>query len=319
MCDKMKSFLPGEVWRDTDSNPIQAHGGGVLFCDGVYYWYGEHKGGKTTYEPTTGLSRIDVVGVSCYSSKNLYDWKYEGLALPANKTDPEHDLYTKKVVERPKVIYNETTKKYVMWMHVDNEDYSFACAGIAVSDAPTGPFAYVGSIRPNSAESWDMTLFKDSDREAYLIRASCHNSANSFERRSEWDDTLRISELTEDYLNVRDESITLCVNRYREAPAVFTRGGKYYLITSGCTGWNPNEAEYAVADHMMGPWKSMGNPCIGEGSEKTFCSQSTFVLPVGGMEGAYIFLADRWNESDLSDSRYVWLPIRFDGDSISIS
>ena len=25
-------FIPGEVWKDTDGNPINAHGGGLLFC-----------------------------------------------------------------------------------------------------------------------------------------------------------------------------------------------------------------------------------------------------------------------------------------------
>src|SRR5260221_10269711 len=67
-------FAPGEVWPDTDGNPINAHGGGVLFHEGVYYWCGESKAGRT-YLPdcnkSCGGTRVDVVGVSCYSSTNL--------------------------------------------------------------------------------------------------------------------------------------------------------------------------------------------------------------------------------------------------------
>ena len=40
-------FIPGEVWKDTDGNPINAHGGGLLYHNGTYYWYGEYKKGKT--------------------------------------------------------------------------------------------------------------------------------------------------------------------------------------------------------------------------------------------------------------------------------
>ena len=99
--------------------------------------------------------RTDVTGVSCYSSKDLLNWKFEGIVLPAVKDDEKHDLHPSKVLERPKVIYNEKTKKFVMWAHVESADYSKACAGVAVSDSPTGTFTYVGSFRPNGAMSRD--------------------------------------------------------------------------------------------------------------------------------------------------------------------
>lgn len=37
------AIVPGEVWNDTDGNPINAHGGGILYHEGTYYWYGEYK------------------------------------------------------------------------------------------------------------------------------------------------------------------------------------------------------------------------------------------------------------------------------------
>jgi hypothetical protein len=87
--------------------------------------------------------------------------------------------------------------------------------------------------------------------------------------------------------------------------------GRYYLIVSGCTGWAPNAARSAVADSIWGPWTELGNPAVGPDAELTFHSQSTFVLPVRGRPGAFIFMADRWRPQNAIDGRYVWLPVIF--------
>jgi hypothetical protein len=91
---------------------------------------------------------------------------------------------------------------------------------------------------------------------------------------------------------------------------MFKNNGKYYLITSGCTGWSPNAPLLSVGNHPLGTWQEVGNPCIGEGAESTFLSQSTFVVPFPGMKNAYIFMADRWDKEDLEQSSYIWLPLR---------
>jgi hypothetical protein len=36
-------ILPGELWLDNHGVPINAHGGGLIFHQGRYYWFGEHK------------------------------------------------------------------------------------------------------------------------------------------------------------------------------------------------------------------------------------------------------------------------------------
>ena len=36
-------IYPGRPWRDTTGNRIQAHGGGVFYENGIFYWYGENK------------------------------------------------------------------------------------------------------------------------------------------------------------------------------------------------------------------------------------------------------------------------------------
>ncbi len=98
---------------------------------------------------------------------------------------------------------------------------------------------------------------------------------------------------------------------HNEAPAIVKRNGKYFMITSGCTGWEPNAARSFVADSIFGPWTSLGNPAQGENADRTFESQSTFIIPVQGKKDQYIFMADRWVPKNPIDGRYVWLPLRF--------
>ena len=321
----------GEVWLDTDGKPVNVHGGGMLFHEGTYYWYGEMKQGKT-YLPecnkSWGGTRVDVSGVSCYSSKDLHQWKNLGNVLPAVADDPAHDLHPTKVLERPKVIYNAKTKKFVLWFHSDSMDYAAAKCGVAVSDTPAGPFKYLGSFRPDAGE-WplnvtesdkadpksplvrdheigqmarDMTVFTDDDGKAYLFTASEDNA------------TMHVSELSDDYLKTTGKYARIFPGRMMEAPAVFKQDGKYYIIASGCTAWAPNAARSAVADSIWGPWKELGNPCQGEKADITYESQGTYVVPVAGKPGRYIFMADRWNKDNLPDSRYIWLPIAFEGE-----
>jgi hypothetical protein len=326
------SFVSGPTWFDTDGKPINAHGGGILFYEGVYYWYGEFKSGKT-YLPdcnkSWGGTRVDVVGVSCYSSTNLYNWRNEGIVLPAVANDPRSDLHPSKALERPKVAYNRMTRQFVMWMHIDTASYAAACSGVAVSGKPTGPFNYLGSFRPN-AGVWpvnitaadkqpsetnvlardfvggqmarDMTIFVDDDGKAYQFYSSEENP------------TMHVSLLTDDYLRPAGKFSRIFIGRSMEAPTVFKHGGKYYVIASGCSAWAPNAARSAVADNIFGPWTELGNPCVGSDADKTFHSQSTFVLPLHGHADTLIFMADRWNQWDLPDSRYVWLPLEFNAE-----
>lgn len=337
-------FTPGQPWNDNTGVHINAHGGGILFHEGVYYFYGEHKlGGK--------LGNTAQVGVGCYSSSDLYNWRNEGIALKVNVTDSLSDIAKGCVLERPKVIYNPKTKKFVMWFHLELKDkgYDAARSGVAVSDHPTGPFTFVKSFRPN-AEFWpvnvqffhkkpvastvkasycggkgclpaspdsvnllgrdfrggqmarDMNLFVDDDGSAYHIYSSEENS------------TLQISKLTEDYLSYSGKYFRVFSGRYMEGATMFKRKGKYYIIASDCTGWAPNAARSAVADQIFGNWTELGSPCVGEGSELTFHSQSTFVLPVQGKKDTYIFMGDRWTPENPIDGQYIWLPITFEAD-----
>lgn len=307
--NKNHSFKPGKIWLDTDGNAINAHGGGILFYKGTYYWYGEIKKGATTRVPNPNWEnyRVDASGVSCYSSKDLYNWKYEGVVLKPEEKDTTSQLHISKVIERPKVIYNDKTKKFVMWFHLDTENYELASSGVATSDSPTKPFTYRGSTRPNGKLTRDQTLFKDHDGKAYQVCASEGNA------------TLYVNELTDDYLNVTGRHNRNFIDLHREAPAIVKNNNKYYVISSGCTGWDPNSVEYGVSDSIMGDFKIVGDPCKGKDAKKTYYAQSTYILPIQGQSNEFIAMFDKWNKLDLENSRYIWLPLTFENGKMIIT
>lgn len=337
---KQQSFTPDEIWPDNKGVHINAHGGGILKLDDIFYWYGEHK--------TEGKAgNKAMVGVHCYSSKDLYNWTDEGIALAVSQ-DPKSEIVQGCVIERPKVIFNQKTKKFVMWFHLELKDmgYKAAKTGLALADSPTGPFQFVKSVNPNAgqwplnfseaqqkmqfpeklkpwSDEWkkavanglfvhrdfergqmarDMTLFVDDNGKAYHIHASEENL------------TLHISELNDDYTDFTKNYATVMPAGHNEAPAIFKKDGKYYLITSGCTGWAPNAARSFVTDHIFGTWTDLGNPCRGTETEMntTFDSQSTFIIENPEKPGQFVFMADRWRPDNAIDGRYIWLPIVFE-------
>ena len=328
-----------EIWPDQDGVHINAHGGGILYYDNTFYWFGEHKGER---------SNNALVGVTCYSSKDLVNWTNEGVALSVEE-DPQSEITRGSIMERPKVIYNKATGKFVMWFHLElrGRGYNAARSGVAISDNVTGPYKYLGSTRGNPGiypvnmtqqeidemnaldpadypQSWtpewveavkkgllfkhdfqegqmsrDQTLYVDDDGKAYHIYSAEDNL------------TLNIAELTDDYTAHSGRYARIIPAGHNEAPAIFKKDGVYWMITSGCTGWDPNAARMFSATDIFGPWTQHPNPCTGEDADLTYHGQSTFILPVPGKKDAFIFMADNWRPRNPIDGRYIWLPILF--------
>lgn len=304
----------GEPWYDTEGRPIHAHGGHMLRDrDGYFYWYGEN--------------RLGAAYVSVYRSKNLTDWEFRNHVLTVDSKTEETrvkarmDLFTeasgdelprpageeavnpvirhngrllRKVnIERPKVLFCEKTQKYVMWAHFENGlDYRQAACLVATCDTPDGDFTYHGAFNPYGEMSRDCTLFQDDDGTAYFLSASRHNF------------DLHIYRLASDYLNVSRMVNRVFQGESREAPAVYKRNGVYYLLSSFCTGWWPNQGKWSRADSMEGDWEVLEN----FGDETTFRSQPAFVLQKDGTD---YYVGDRWGGAGEAyfQSTYVILPI----------
>ncbi|KAL1637664.1 hypothetical protein SLS58_009194 [Diplodia intermedia] len=277
--------VPGATWTATNTGEhIQAHGAGIIKVDDTYYLIGEDKTNGTAF-----------LNVNCYSSTNLVEWAYEGALL---SQEASGDLGPSRVLERPKVIYNDQTGKYVLWMHIDSSDYKEAKTGVATSDTVCGEYEYQGSFQPLGFQSRDMGLFKDDDGAAYLLTEDRENG-------------LRINALTDDYLNVTGDSSVYRFDEKYEAPAMIKANGTYYLFASQLSGWDPNDNYYTTAPSLSGPWTSWTT--FATAGSNTYSSQTTFILPLAGATStSYIYLGDRWVSAALFRSTYVWLPLSID-------
>ncbi len=342
----LDEIRPGQEWPDRKGEHINAHGGGLLFHEGKYYWYGENR-------PARGFTT--EVGVEVYSSSDLMNWEDEGVAL-AVSDEAGHDIERGCIMERPKVVRNPKTGKFVMLFHLElkGQGYAAARVGFAESDSPVGPFRFIRSLRPNAGkwpvdfsrrdirkakklkesdykEWWtpewreaireglllardvpggqmsrDMTVYVDDDGKAYHIYSAEENL------------TLNIAELTDDYLDYTGRYVRVAPGGQNEAPAIFKRDGVYWMITSGCTGWAPNEARMFKATSLWGAWEQLPSPFVGKDAKKSFHTQGTYIFKVEGTEDGFVFMADRWNPRSLKNSRHIWLPIDFEADSTPV-
>lgn len=342
--------LNGQLWQDNNGKHINAHGGNIIMYNGKYYWYGENR-------PDRGYTT--EVGVGVYSSTDLRNWTDEGVALAVSEV-AGHDIERGCIMERPKVVYNEKTKKFAMLFHLElkGRGYEAARVAFAESDSPTGPFRFIRSLRTNAgiwpfdmkkkqikeakktdASAWkdwwtpewrketekgmylwrdmkggqmsrDMTVFIDDDGKAYHITSSQENL------------TLLVNELTDDYMDFTGKYNMIAPGGQNEAPCIVKHDGKYWLICSGCTGWDPNEARMFVSESIWGPWKQLPSPFVGTATgyrnfpaKKTFGAQGTYIMQ---MNGKPVFMADIWNPRHLSQSLHLWLPITFNAEGTPV-
>jgi hypothetical protein len=276
-----------QAWTDTAGHSLEAHGAGIFQVGSTYYMVGEDKTAGSTF-----------TAVACYSSTNLSSWTRQANALSQQASG---DLSATAIVERPKVIYNASTQKYVMYMHIDNTSYSEARVGVATSSTPCGPYTYLGSSQPLGFQSRDMGLFQDTDGTAYLLSEDRVHG-------------LRIDKLSPDYLSVVS-SVT--VFQDLEAPAMVKVNGVYFLFASHLTGWATNDNVYATATSLSGPWSSFSD--FATAGSNTYNSQTSFVLPIlGSATTSYMYIGDRWNANNLNASLPIWLPVNIGGTSASV-
>ena len=315
-----KDFILGEVWFDNSGNKINAHGGGVIYYEGKYYFVGEfrEKGSSLTQK------------ISLYSSSDLSTWQFEGIIFDAANFNSTLNI------ERPKVIFNKKTNKFVLWFHEEIAgDFNFSKAGVAVSNKINGNYSFVHDFWPNAnilpdlsdSKKYnnlgsiiadrkfnarisqgqmvrDMSLFVDDNDRAYLIYTSEDNYS------------LQIAELSSNYLELNGKYARVMVGQKNEAPTLFKRNGTYYIISSGLHGYSPTISKIAAAKYIFGPWKQYGSPFKSNSLlmvKNSFYSQSTYVLKLNNQD-SYIFMADRWKRGSLQDSTYIWLPISWEHD-----
>lgn len=293
------TFFPLLNLTDTEGNAIQAHGGNIIQApdgDGSWYWFGEDK---------TGFADVGKFnGISCYKSPDLNTWTNLGHVLsPIEGTNISSSL--DRIVERPKVLYNDKNAEYVMWFHGDDMNYTNAQVGVATSKTIDGQYTWKGNFRPFGNDSRDMTIWKDPDTlEAYLIFATSGNA------------DLQIATLDEDYYNVADAIYTFD-QVFQEAPGIFKIDGKFYLLFSPQNGWTPTNNGYHVADSMSGPWSKA--TILHPVGAYAYLTQNTYDITIQGSEEVcYLWLGDHWNANHLAASSYAFHPVIYDAGNLTL-
>jgi hypothetical protein len=296
------TFQPGVPWPDNNGVHINAHGGGVIHFGGRYYWYGEHKiPGRSEQQMADG-------GVHCYSSTDLMNWTDEGVVLPVDEKDPSSEIASGCILERPKVLFNASTKKFVMFfkLYPPGWGYDTGFVGVATADQPAGPFTYQHRFNGGGLGkgSGDFAFFLDHNGTPYHLAV----------RKP--DKVFVGARLRADYLMPEtDYTPVEGITKHTEAPIIVPADGGYYLIGSASTGFDANPARAFFAKNLMGPYKQLENPAQGInphnglGAEKTFGGQTSFVIPVVGKPGAYIVMFDLWKPSLAIEGGYIWLPL----------
>lgn len=284
-----KAFHPGKIWLDTEGKRIEAHGGAVWYDteSDTYYLYGENK------DHTDGKSNIWTWGIRYYSSKDLYNWKDEGFLVEACPDDPEDPMFPEKHIDRPHIIRN-ADGRYVMWVKYSGAP---ACYSIYLADRFTGPYTLVRKdFRPFEKKSGDFDIVKDQDGTPWVFFDADHAGIAAAKLTADCTDV--IGELTMHRAGLYPPFV-------REAPALFERNGKVYMLTSGMTGYLPNPSESAVADGFSGPFTVQGELHVGDETCSSFSSQISKVFKHPKKKDLYIAIADRW-VPDYEVSREVY-------------
>ncbi len=282
------TLVSGTKPTGTNGDPVDAHGGEITKSGSFYYWVGQNTNADNTLR-----------AVSIYRSSDLKTWEWRGDGL----TQASSPDLVGATVERPKIIYNPATGKFVMWMHWETGgNYNAGRVAVATSSTIDGKYAYQGSFRPLGNDSRDFTVYLDTDGSAYLISVTNGNA------------DLAIYRLNASFTNVESKVVTLWPGQHREAPALFKRNGVYFLLTSGQSGWSPNQGKYATSTSIASGWSGLQNL----GDNTTFHSQPAWVLQLGS---SFLYMGDRWagaNGGPVNDSTYVWYPLSF-GSNTSVT
>lgn len=137
----------GQPYLDASGNHIQAHGGFVLKHNGVYYWVGEDK----------SHDRATFKAVSMYKSTDMENWEAVGPVLTPQTRDVNGNLALAHCkIERPKLLFNAATGKFVLWGHWETYDgYGPSRVVVATADNIEGPYTVTakGNFRPGEGNA----------------------------------------------------------------------------------------------------------------------------------------------------------------------
>jgi hypothetical protein len=230
------------LWKDTDGNPLHAHGAGMYVENGQYYLVGN---GKMTYD----RPYFNSYSISLYSSSDLGNWTLLSASI-LNKSAFTNSSFRSPLINphgpvlfaRPKLIKSPATGRYILWT-----GFMSSASGVCVASSATiaGNYELESCFLPNGhSDTCDLTVVPDQG-EYYLIADTAQHSYNGVSRLD-----LEGTNLSDvDCLKVHCNGTSSCAmwsrkNTSGEAPAFFRdpRTGRPYLWNSHLAGWAPNPA-----------------------------------------------------------------------------
>ncbi len=279
----------GALWKIPSGASVQAHGAGFVQVGDTWYMIGEDR--NNTWNPD----------VNMYSTKDFVNWKFERKIIQNGVT--HSSLGSSRFIERPKLMYCEKTGKFVVWCHWEQGNYGASEAAVFYCDSVNGPYKFHWAGRPLDVKSRDCNVFVDNDGTAYFISTTNENR------------DLGLFRLSDDYLSVVSHTV-LFAGQGREAPAIVRVGDTYFMISSACTGWDPNQAKLSYSSSLTSGWSGLSN--IGNGI--SYDTQAASILTVQGSKGTtYLYVGDRWQDPGLAESKTIIFPIQFSGKSCTFA
>lgn len=273
----------GKLWRTTTGATVQAHAPGFVRVGDIWYMCGEDR--SNSWNPDVNL----------YSSTDLITWKFEKKIIQNGVTTSE--LGSSRMIERPKLMYNSKTDKYVVWCHYEASNYGASEAACFECDSVNGAYKYVWSGRPLNIKSRDCNVFQDTDGTAYFISTTEENRH------------LGLFRLSNDY-HEAVEHTELFSWQGREAPAIVKIGNRYFMFNSACSGWDPNQCKMSYTTNLKNGWSNLDNV----GNPIAYDTQAAAILEIKGTrQTTYLYVGDRWQDPDLPNTKTIIFPITFNG------
>lgn len=273
----------GNLWKTADGTTVQAHAPGFVRVGDVWYMVGEDR--ANSWNPDVNL----------YSSTDLQNWKFEKKIIQNKVTTPE--LGNGRMIERAKLMYNEKTGKYVVWCHWEAGNYGASEAACFTCDKVDGAYELEWSGRPQGIKSRDCNIFVDDDGTAYFISTTDENR------------NLGLFQLADDYLSTQSHT-QLFSGQSREAPAIVRIANRYFMFSSACSGWDPNQCKLSYSSNLKSGWSGLSNI----GNSNAYDTQAAAILKIQGTkQTTYLYVGDRWQDPDLPNTKTIIFPISFDG------
>lgn len=279
--DKWVTITNGRLWLTPEGDTVQAHAPGFLREGDIWYMVGEDRGHE--YNPDVNL----------YSSTDLQTWHFVKKIIENGVTSP--DLGKSRMIERAKILYNPKTRRYVVWCHWEASNYGASEAACFSSDRIDGDYRLEWSGRPMDIKSRDCNVFVDNDGTAYFISTTEENQH------------LGLFRLSDDYLSAVGHT-RLFPGQRREAPAIVRLGNRYFMFSSACTGWAPNQCKLSWSNDLRQGWSELESI----GDSKAFRTQPAAILEIRGTKDTtYLYVGDRWKDPTLAETKTIMFPVSF--------